>query len=69
MDASNPANQAARVTARLDRLPMTRQIWTLVLLVSLGAWFDTYAIFLTGSIAPGMFADKIFTPTTVSFFG
>jgi len=41
----------------------------LVLLVSLGAWFDTYAIFLTGSIAPGMFADKIFTPTTVSFFG
>jgi putative MFS transporter len=48
---------------------MTRQIWTLVLLVSLGAWFDTYAIFLTGSIAPGMFADKIFTPTTVSFFG
>lgn len=69
MDAATPSSQAARVTARLDRLPMTRQIWTLVLLVSLGAWFDTYAIFLTGSIAPGMFADKIFTPTTVSFFG
>lgn len=62
-------SEAARITARLDRLPMTRQIWTLVLLISLGGWFDTYAIFLTGYIAPGMFADKIFTPTTVSFFG
>ncbi len=60
---------AATITARLDRLPMTRHVWMLVLLISLGGWFDTYAIFLTGSIAPGMFADKIFTPTTVSLFG
>jgi putative MFS transporter len=60
---------AAEITARLDRLPMTRHMWMLVLLISLGGWFDSYAIFLTGSIAPGMFADKIFTPTTVSLFG
>lgn len=63
------ATPAAEITARLDRLPMTRHMWMLVLLISLGGWFDTYAIFLTGSIAPGMFADKIFTPTTVSLFG
>jgi MFS transporter, putative metabolite:H+ symporter len=69
MDAAVSANHAAQITARLDRLPMTRHIWVLVLLISLGGWFDTYAIFLTGSIAPGMFADKIFTPTTVSLFG
>lgn len=69
MDATTHSDQAARITARLDRLPMTRHIWVLVLLISLGGWFDTYAIFLTGSIAPGMFADKIFTPTTVSLFG
>src|ERR1700755_1103207 len=62
-------SEGARLTARLDRLPMTRHIWALVLLISLGGWFDTYAIFLTGSIAPGMFADKIFTPTTTFFFG
>ena len=43
--------------------------WVLVLLISLGGWFDTYAIFLTGTIAPGLFAEKIFTPTTVAFFG
>jgi putative MFS transporter len=64
--ASTPA---AEITARLDRLPMTRHMWMLVLLISLGGWFDSYAIFLTGSIAPGMFAEKIFTPTTVSLFG
>jgi putative MFS transporter len=69
MDARSVSSPAAEITARLDRLPMTRTIWTLVLLISLGGWFDTYAIFLTGSIAPGMFADKIFTPTTVSLFG
>jgi putative MFS transporter len=60
---------AAEITARLDRLPMTRHMWVLVLLISLGGWFDTYSIFLTGTIAPGLFAEKIFTPTTVAFFG
>ena len=69
MDTTMLVTPAAEITARLDRLPMTRHMWMLVLLISLGGWFDTYAIFLTGSIAPGMFADKIFTPTTVSLFG
>src|ERR1700727_1514646 len=63
------ARQTAEVISILDPLPMTDRMWMLVLLISLGGWFDTYAIFLTGSIAPGMFADKIFTPTTVSLFG
>src|ERR1700761_7240803 len=69
MSSTLTATPAAEITARLDRLPMTGHIWFLVMLISLGAWFDTYAIFLTGSIAPGLFADKIFTPTTVSLFG
>src|ERR1700760_511066 len=69
MASTLSATPAAEITARLDRLPMTRHMWVLVLLIALGGWFDTYAIFLTGSIAPGMFADKIFTPTTVSLFG
>src|ERR1700733_4685578 len=46
------ATPAAEITARLDRLPMTRHMWMLVLLISLGGWFDTHAIFQTGSIAP-----------------
>jgi MFS transporter, putative metabolite:H+ symporter len=69
MSATLTVTPAAKITARLDRLPMTRHIWGLVLLISLGGWFDTYSIFLTGTIAPGLFADKIFTPTTVAFFG
>ncbi len=69
MSATLTVTPAAEITARLDRLPMTRHIWVLVLLISLGGWFDVYSIFLTGTIAPGLFADKIFTPTTVAFFG
>jgi MFS transporter, putative metabolite:H+ symporter len=69
MSVTLAATPAAEITARLDRLPMTRQVWVIVLLISLGGWFDTYSIFLTGTIAPGLFADKIFTPTTVAFFG
>ena len=69
MNARLVVTPAAEITARLDRLPMTRHMWVLVLLISLGGWFDTYAIFLTGTIAPGLFAEKIFTPTTVAFFG
>jgi putative MFS transporter len=69
MSQTRTVTPAAEITARLDRLPMTRQVWVIVLLISLGGWFDTYSIFLTGAIAPGLFADKIFTPTTVAFFG
>ena len=69
MNATLVVTPAAEITARLDRLPMTKHLWVLVFLISLGGWFDTYAIFLTGTIAPGLFAEKIFTPTTVAFFG
>ena len=69
MTSTHVVTPAAEITARLDSLPMTRHIWVLVLLISLGGWFDVYSIFLTGTIAPGLFADKIFTPTTVAFFG
>jgi MFS transporter, putative metabolite:H+ symporter len=63
------ASAAQRLTARLDRLPMTRSIWRMALLVSLGGFFDAYALGLIGAIAPGLFRAKILTATTVSFFG
>ena len=34
---------AAELAARLDRLPMTRHIWVLVTLISLGGAFELYA--------------------------
>ena len=33
---------AARISARLDRLPATRTIWQLVMLLSLGLFFELF---------------------------
>ena len=60
---------AELLTARLDRLPMTRTMWGLAFLVSLGGFFDALALELTATVAPGLFHDKIITPTTSGLFG
>jgi putative MFS transporter len=62
-------NNAAAISARLDRLPGTRRIWVLVVLLSLGGCFEYYDLFLTGYIAPGLIRSHIFTATTAGFFG
>jgi MFS transporter, putative metabolite:H+ symporter len=61
--------EAERLTARLDRLPMTRTLWVMAILLTFGGFFDGYAIGLIGAIGPGLFKSGIFTATTVSFFG
>jgi hypothetical protein len=43
---------AAELAARVDRLPMTRHIWVLVTLISLGGCFELCDLFLTAYIAP-----------------
>jgi hypothetical protein len=58
--------QARRTKRKNAHLP---GVLLVLLLISLGGWFDVYSIFLTGTIAPGLFADKIFAPTAVAFFG
>jgi MFS transporter, putative metabolite:H+ symporter len=60
---------AELLTARLDRLPMTRTMWVMAVLVSLGGFFDALALELTATVAPGLFHDKIITPTTPGLFG
>ncbi len=62
-------NSAATLAARLDRLPGTRRIWTMVILLSLGGCFEYFDLFLTGYIAPGLVRSHIFTTTTAGFFG
>jgi putative MFS transporter len=66
---SRPATAAEALTARLDRLPMTRSLWIMAILLTFGGFFDGYAIGLIGALGPGLFKAKIFTATTVSFFG
>src|ERR1700733_7433920 len=60
---------AERLTARLDRLPMTRTLWVMAILLTFCGFFDGYAIGLIGALGPGLFKAQIFSPTTVSFFG
>ncbi|HUJ50053.1 MAG TPA: MFS transporter [Bryobacteraceae bacterium] len=63
------ALDAGQIAARLDRLPATRTIWTLVALLSLGGFFEYYDLFFTGYIAPGLVRSHILTATTRGLFG
>jgi putative MFS transporter len=63
------ASQAAAITARIDRLPSSRHVWNIILLLSLGGCFEFYDLFFTAYIAPGLTGSGLFTPTTVNFFG
>jgi putative MFS transporter len=56
------------LAARLDRLPLSRTIWRLVLLISLGGVFELYDIFLSGYIAPGLVRSGLFANTTAGLF-
>lgn len=56
------------IGARMDRLPGTRYLWTLVLLLSLGGFFEIYDLIFMGYIAPGMGRSGILATTTATFF-
>jgi len=63
------ASTAATVTARLDRLPASRHIWVLVVLLSLGGAFEFYDLFMTGYVSPGLIREGIFQAGTKGLFG
>jgi MFS transporter, putative metabolite:H+ symporter len=60
---------AVHVTARMDRLPATAHLWMMVLLISLGGFFEVYDLVFTGYIAPGMAKSGVLATTTETFFG
>ena len=57
------------IGARVDRLSPSRQLWTRIVLLSLGGCFEYYDLFLTGYIAPALVRSGILTPTTPGLFG
>ena len=60
---------AAAIGARLDRLPPSRAVWRLILLISLGGCFEFYDLFLTAYAAPGLVRSGIFAAGHAGLFG
>jgi putative MFS transporter len=62
-------HRALLIRVRLERLPATRYIWSLVLLLSLGGWFEYYDLFFTAYVGPGLVRSGLFTSTSAALFG
>ncbi|MCL2428097.1 MAG: MFS transporter [Alphaproteobacteria bacterium] len=61
-------NSAPAIAARLDRMPSSRHVWRMVLLLSLGGCFEFYDLFFTGYVAPGMVKSGMFAPASLGPF-
>jgi putative MFS transporter len=66
---SSRAEQVAAITARLNRLPPSRTIWRLVVLLSLCGFFEIYEIALTAFLSPGLIREGIFHAGAEGFLG
>src|SRR5579862_2761705 len=60
---------ACDIAGRLDRLPPSRAVWRIVILISLGGVFEFYDLFFTAYVAPGMVRSGLFTPESLGRFG
>ncbi|RUL71879.1 MFS transporter [Dyella choica] len=60
--------ESAKIAARLDRLPSSRALWKIIVLLSLGGLFEFYDLFFTGYVAPGMTKSGLFTPSSLGVF-
>ncbi|OJA74585.1 MFS transporter [Burkholderia ubonensis] len=65
----NSTPDAGSISARLDRLPPTRSVWKLVVLLSLGFFFELYDLLYSGYVAPGLVKSGVLTATTHGLFG
>jgi putative MFS transporter len=52
--------RGAAVEARLDRIPASPYLWKLIVLLSLGGFFEFYELFMTAFISPGLIRSGIF---------
>ena len=68
IEVSNSTEAASLIAARLDRLPLSRTVWRLIFLISLGGAFEFYDLFLSPYVAPGLVASGMFANTTAGLF-
>lgn len=66
-EAGSPV-RTTDIAARLDRLPSSRGLWRVVVLISCGAVFEFYDLFFTGYVAPGMVRSGLFEPKSLGVF-
>jgi putative MFS transporter len=69
LDLAAARGSADEISRRLESLPASSYLWRLVILLSLGGWFEVYDLFFTGYIAPGLNRSGLLTTTTQAFFG
>ncbi len=62
-------HSAESISARLDRLPPTKTILKLVILLSFVFFFELYDLLYTAYIVPGLVKEGLLTTTTSGLFG
>jgi putative MFS transporter len=60
---------AAAITARIDRLPESRRIWWLVVLLALAGLFEVYDLYQTAYVPAGLVRAGIFSQGANGLFG
>jgi MFS transporter, putative metabolite:H+ symporter len=63
------SQRALQIAARLDRLPSSPYLWRLVVLLSLGAFFEVYDLLMTGYVSPGLIRAGVFSEEHGSLLG
>jgi MFS transporter, putative metabolite:H+ symporter len=70
MNGSGAARlSAGAISARIDRLPATRTIWTIVALLGFGMFFELYDLLFSAYVAPSLVKSGVLTASTGGLFG
>src|SRR3974390_2674537 len=60
---------AGAISARIDRLPATRTIWTYVVLLGFGMFFELYDLLFTAYVAPSLVKPGVLPAPPAGLFG
>ncbi len=63
------ASSVLSISARIDALAGSRRLWTLIAILSFGAFFEIYDITLTGPLSLGLVQARIFHTGAAGMFG